>query len=110
MTTLALGAGRPRCGTVEEVDELFARWRVQGDQSARDALVARFTPLARSLARRYARSSEPFEDLLQVSMVGLLNAMDRYERGRGAFSSFAVPTILGELRRYFRDCGWSVHV
>src|ERR1700745_629649 len=98
MTNFAPGAARLRSETVEEVDLRFARWREEGDRSARDALVARFTPLARSLARRYARSSEPFEDLLQVSMVGLLNAMDRYETGRGAFSSFAVPTILREVR------------
>jgi RNA polymerase sigma-B factor len=93
------------------VSALFARWRDDQDVRARDALVERFSPLARSLARRYARSSEPFEDLLQVAMLGLLNAINRFDPSRGrAFTSFAVPTILGELRRYFRDCGWAVHV
>jgi RNA polymerase sigma-B factor len=68
-------------------------------------------PLARSLARRYDRSSEPFEDLLQVASLGLLKALDRFDPEMGhPFASFAVPTILGEMRRHFRDAGWSVHV
>jgi RNA polymerase sigma-B factor len=89
---------------------LFARHR-EGDQAAREALVRRFMPLARSLARRYDRSSEPFEDLLQVASLGLLKALDRFDPALGhPFASFAVPTILGEMRRHFRDAGWSVHV
>jgi RNA polymerase sigma-B factor len=90
--------------------QLFARHQ-QGDQTAREALVRRFMPLARSLARRYDRSSEPFEDLLQVASLGLLKALDRFDPELGhPFASFAVPTILGEMRRHFRDAGWSVHV
>ncbi len=90
---------------------LFARWRRDGDRAAREALMARHMPLARSLARRYGRSSEPFEDLLQVASLGLLKALDRYDAARGIpFVSFAVPTILGEMRRYVRDSGWAVHV
>ena len=90
--------------------QLFARLS-KGDQAAREALVRRFMPLARSLARRYDRSSEPFEDLLQVASLGLLKALDRFDSSLGhPFASFAVPTILGEMRRHFRDAGWSVHV
>jgi RNA polymerase sigma-B factor len=90
--------------------QLFAR-HSEGDQAAREALVRRFMPLARSLARRYDRSSEPFEDLLQVASLGLLKALDRFDPALGhPFASFAVPTILGEMRRHFRDAGWSVHV
>jgi RNA polymerase sigma-B factor len=95
----------------EETNELFARWQRDGDAVAREALVRQFIPLARGLARRYGRSSEPFEDLQQVASLGLLKALDRYDADRGhPFASFAVPTILGEMRRYFRDSGWAVHV
>src|SRR4030088_181607 len=94
-----------------DIAELFERWHRDGDPVAREALVRRFMPLARRLARGYERSSEPFEDLLQVASLGLLKALDRFDPSRGhPFSSFAVPTILGEMRRYFRDSGWSVHV
>jgi RNA polymerase sigma-B factor len=90
---------------------LFLRWQRGGDHAAREALVQRYMPLARSLARRYGRSSEPFEDLIQVASLGLLKALDRYDVERGhPFQSFAVPTILGEMRRYFRDSGWAIHV
>jgi RNA polymerase sigma-B factor len=77
----------------------------------RDALVARFLPLARQLAARYTRGGEPFDDIYQVACIGLVKAIDRYEADRGiAFSSYAVPTIVGEIKRYYRDRTWVVHV
>jgi RNA polymerase sigma-B factor len=90
---------------------LLMRYKRDGDDVARDELVERFLPLARQLARRYARANEPIDDLFQVASMGLLKAIDRFDPERGnAFSTFAVPTIVGELKRYFRDTGWAVHV
>jgi RNA polymerase sigma-B factor len=92
-------------------DSLFRRYGADRDPALRDALVERFLPLVRSLARRYAHGSEPMDDLVQVGSIGLLNAIDRYDPANGtAFSSFAVPTILGEIKRHFRDRTWSVRV
>jgi RNA polymerase sigma-B factor len=94
-----------------DTNALFERVREHGDSGARDELVARFLPLARKLAARYTNPYEPFEDLLQVASIGLLGAVDRFDPSRGVgFPSFAIPTILGELKRYFRSTGWSAHV
>src|SRR2546421_5015848 len=91
--------------------DLFHRWRRSADRAARDELIARYLPLARKLARRYLTSSEPYEDLVQVASLGLVKAVERFDPDRGfAFTSFAVPTIVGELKRYFRDTGWAIHV
>jgi RNA polymerase sigma-B factor len=98
-------------GRCAEDRALFARYLDTRDPLERDMLVERFLPLARQLARRYQRPDEPFDDLYQVACLGLLNAIDRYDLDRGvAFSSYAVPTIVGEIKRYFRDRTWSVRV
>ncbi|HWI71916.1 MAG TPA: SigB/SigF/SigG family RNA polymerase sigma factor [Baekduia sp.] len=89
--------------------QLLAAYAETRDPQLREALVERFLPLARSIAKRYRKAEEPFDDLLQVASLGLLKAVDRFDPERGiAFSSFAVPTIVGELRRHFRDRCWSV--
>jgi RNA polymerase sigma-B factor len=82
-----------------------------GRRGAREEMVERYLPLVRHLARRYAHTPEPLEDLVQVGTIGLLHAIDRFDIDSGnAFTTFAVPTILGEIRRHFRDKTWSVHV
>jgi RNA polymerase sigma-B factor len=91
--------------------KLFERLRRNGDARAREQLIERYLPLARRLARRYQRAEEPLEDLVQVASLGLLKAVDRFDSTRQVvFSSYAVPTIVGELKRHFRDRTWSVRV
>jgi RNA polymerase sigma-B factor len=100
------GSGRPA-----EDRALFERYLDRGDPVDREMLIERFLPLARQLARRYQRPDVPFDDVFQVACLGLINAIDRFDLDRGvAFSSYAVPTILGEIKRYFRDRTWSVRV
>src|SRR3954466_6544966 len=95
----------------ESESALFDRWRRRGDERAHSELVNRFLPLVRSLARRYSYTSEPLDDLVQVGSVGLLHALARYDPTQGSsFRAYAVPTIVGELRRHFRDTAWSVHL
>jgi RNA polymerase sigma-B factor len=90
--------------------ELWRRARL-GDSHARSRLIEQHMPLARSLAVQYRHAREPLDDLCQVANVGLVKAVDRYDPARGiAFTSFAVPTILGELKRHFRDRTWTIHV
>ncbi len=101
----------PRSTRAREDRELFVRYLRNGEPDARDKLVERFLPLARQLARRYQRAEEPLDDLIQVASIGLIKAIDRFDPDRQvAFSSYAVPTILGELKRHFRDKTWSVRV
>jgi RNA polymerase sigma-B factor len=91
--------------------DLFRRLATTGDAAARNELVRRYLPLAVRLANRYAHARESTDDLTQVAALGLIKAIDRYQPDRGyALTSFAVPTILGELKRHFRDAGWAVHV
>jgi RNA polymerase sigma-B factor len=90
---------------------LFIRYRDARDPVDRDVVVERFLPLARQLAARYQRPEEPFDDVFQVACFGLVKAVDRFDVERGvAFSSYAVPTITGEIKRHFRDRTWSVRV
>ena len=91
--------------------ELWRRFSAHRDQAARAELVELYMPLARRMASRYAGVSEPYDDLLQVASLGLLNAVDRFDASREIpFAGFAKPTILGELKRYFRDKVWTVRV
>ena len=121
MTTLSAPAAsrtreRGRAHAAGPVDvafesQLLAEFHATRDPQLRDELVRRHLPLARRLAGRYSYSDEPFDDLVQVASIGLIKAIDRFDPGNGAkLSSFAVPTILGELKRYFRDKTWALHV
>ncbi|HZC12654.1 MAG TPA: SigB/SigF/SigG family RNA polymerase sigma factor [Thermoleophilaceae bacterium] len=121
MSAIALAPARPapvprrrscdRAEARETERQLLLRYHLEGDLAAREELVERFLPLARDLALRYSYTDEPFDDLLQVASLGLIKAIDRFEPGRGTkFTSYAAPTILGELKRHFRDKGWSLHV
>ncbi|HEX2414463.1 MAG TPA: SigB/SigF/SigG family RNA polymerase sigma factor [Thermoleophilaceae bacterium] len=105
------GSGRDQAQDRATERHLLVRYHVDGDVAAREELVERFLPLARDLALRYSYTDEPYDDLLQVASLGLIKAIDRFEPGRGTkFTSYAAPTILGELKRHFRDKGWSMHV
>src|SRR5215212_237333 len=108
------GLRRPTCMESdgrETERRLLVRYHEHGDLAAREELCERFLPLARDLALRYTYTDEPLDDLVQVASLGLIKAIDRFEPGRGTkFTSYAAPTILGELKRHFRDKGWSLHV
>jgi RNA polymerase sigma-B factor len=102
---------RDRAAARELERGLLIRYHRAGDLAAREELVKRCLPLARELARRYTHTDEPFDDLLQVASLGLIKAIDRFDPDRGTkFPSYAAPTILGELKRHFRDKGWALHV
>jgi RNA polymerase sigma-B factor len=91
--------------------ELLRAYHERQDAQARDRLIEQHLPLVRALARRYAGRGEPLEDLIQVGSIGLIKAIDRFELGRGVeLTTYAIPTIIGEIKRHFRDKGWAVHV
>lgn len=95
-----------RCG-----EALLRRWRATGDARWRTQAIEAYVPLAHRFARQYDRGREPLEDLQQVAVLGLVKAVGRFDPERGTrFASFAIPTIVGELRRHFRDATWSIHV
>jgi RNA polymerase sigma-B factor len=102
----------------EPRDRLDARMRRLGDlpygsparRDLRQQIVESQLPLVHHLAQRFRGRGEPYDDLVQVGTIGLLHAVDRFDPGRGAFAAFAVPTILGEIRRHFRDRGWAMRV
>jgi RNA polymerase sigma-B factor len=107
MTSTLAPSSPPRDAPADQ--RLLRRFATTRDLQAREQLVTRYLPLARYAANHYSRRSEPFEDLVQVASLGLLKAIDRFDPSNGAtFSSYALPTMLGELRRHFRDRGWAV--
>jgi RNA polymerase sigma-B factor len=95
-----------------EIDrELLRRLHEDGDVDARELLVQRHLPLVRSLARRYAGRGEALEDIEQVGAIGLIKAIDRFELGRDvSLATYATPTVVGEIKRHFRDKGWAIRV
>ena len=95
----------------ENAESLFAKYAEARDPKIRDRLVTMHQNLVRFLARKFMNRGEPVEDLVQVGTIGLLNAIDRFDLGRGTkFSTYATPTIVGEIRRHFRDKAWSLKV
>lgn len=99
-----------RCADLSE-RELLLRVRDHKDENAREELITRYLPLVKSLARRFASRGQPVEDLIQVGSIGLIKAIDRFDIDRGVeLSTYATPTIMGEIKRYFRDKGWAVKV
>jgi RNA polymerase sigma-B factor len=93
------------------VNALLVAFHREGDLAARDRALVELMPLVRALASRYAGRGEPLEDLVQVGSIGLIKAVDRFDVDRGVdFASYAVPTIVGEIRRHFRDKAWAMHV
>lgn len=95
----------------EQTPDLIRRYQEEADEGIQEVLVDRFTPLVETLASKFTKGAESFEDLVQVGMIGLLAALKRYDPDFGkSFESFAVPTIVGEIKRHIRDKTWSVHV
>jgi RNA polymerase sigma-B factor len=91
--------------------ELFVLYHAEGDEAARDELVEMYLNLVKYLASRFRNRGEPIDDLIQVGTIGLIKAIDRFDIERAVeFTTYATPTIVGELKRYFRDKGWAIKV
>jgi RNA polymerase sigma-B factor len=91
--------------------DLLRRYHEGGDLEARERLIEQYLPLVRSLARRYSYRGEQLEDLVQVGCIGLIKAIDRFDVDRGVeLTTYATPNIIGEIKRHFRDKGWSIRV
>jgi RNA polymerase sigma-B factor len=91
--------------------ELLRRYHEEGDLAAREQLIEQYLSLVRSLARRYAYRGEQLDDLIQIGCIGLIKAIDRFDVDRGVeLTTYATPNIIGEIKRHFRDKGWSVRV
>ena len=115
MTSSRVPAGRRAQGKLawdkERTHELFRRYKERGDEEAREQLIMSHLNLVRFLAAKFKNRGEPLDDLIQVGTVGLIKAIDRFDPSRGLeFTTYATPTILGEIKRHFRDKGWSVRV
>ena len=90
---------------------LLRRYHENGDLQAREQLIEQYMSLVRSLARRYSYRGEQLEDLVQIGAIGLIKAIDRFDLNRGVeLTTYATPNIIGEIKRHFRDKGWSVRV
>lgn len=95
----------------ERTHELFHLYKEKGDEEARDQLIVSHLNLVRFLASKFKNRGEPLDDLVQVGTIGLIKAIDRFDPERGLeFTTYATPTILGEIKRHFRDKGWSIRV
>src|SRR6266536_3243189 len=105
-------ASKARSEVIERSDKaLLRRYHEEGDLAAREQLIEQYMSLVRSLARRYSYRGEQFEDLVQIGAIGLIKAIDRFDLDRGVeLTTYATPNIIGEIKRHFRDKGWSVRV
>lgn len=109
---MSAGAGRGKLAwDKERTRELFALYKDEGDEDAREQLIVSHLNLVRFLASKFKNRGESLDDLIQVGTIGLIKAIDRFEPERGLeFTTYATPTIMGEIKRHFRDKGWSVRV
>ena len=95
----------------ERTRELFRRYKEEGDEEAREQLIVSHVNLVRYIAAKFKNRGEPLDDLIQVGTIGLIKAIDRFDPSRGLeFTTYATPTIMGEIKRHFRDKGWTIRV